>query len=62
MLNFKEDDHRKLHELIRQMLNALEREKEGNRDFIATHPEVLALSREILKREWDRVREKIRES
>ena len=59
MLNFMEDDHKKLHELIRQMLNALERGKEGDRDFVATHPEVLALSRAILKREWNRVKEEI---
>ena len=56
MLNFKEDDHKKLHDLIRKMLASLERGKEGDNIFISTHPEVLALSRDILKREWNRVK------
>jgi len=59
MLNFIEDDHRKLHDLIRQMLNALARGKEGDRDFAATHPKVLSLTRDILKREWNCVKEEI---
>ena len=59
MLNFMEDDHKKLHDLIRKMLNALDRGKEGDADFVAIHPEVLALSRDILKREWNRVKEEI---
>lgn len=59
MLNFMEDDHKKLHDLIRKMLNALSRGKEGDGEFITTHPEVLALSRDILKREWNRVKEEI---
>ncbi|TAN39402.1 MAG: hypothetical protein EPN25_11715 [Nitrospirae bacterium] len=59
MLNFKEDDHKKLHDLIRQMLSSLDKGKEGEKIFIETHPAVLALSRSILKREWDRVKEDI---
>ncbi|MEK6599419.1 MAG: hypothetical protein AABY52_03640 [Deltaproteobacteria bacterium] len=59
MLNFKEDDHKKLHDLIRKMLASLERKKEGDNIFITTHPEVLAVSRDILKREWNRVKEDI---
>lgn len=59
MLNFKEDDHKKLHDLISKMLASIEREKGGDNIFIATHPEVLALSRDILKREWNRVKEDI---
>lgn len=59
MLNFKEDDHKKLHDLIRRLLDSLARGKEGDNTFILTHPEVLALSRDILKREWNRVKEDI---
>jgi hypothetical protein len=59
MLNFKEDDHKKLHDLIRQMLTSLKKGKEGEEIFTAAHPKVPALSRSILKREWDRVKEDI---
>ncbi len=59
MLNFEEDDHKRLHDLIRRMLEALDTGREGDDVFIKTHPEVLALSRTILKREWNRVKEEI---
>lgn len=59
MLNFKEDDHKKLHDLICEMLGALSRGKEGDNAFIAVHPTVMALARDILKREWNRVKEEI---
>ncbi|MDP2682002.1 MAG: hypothetical protein Q8P28_04225 [Deltaproteobacteria bacterium] len=59
MLNFKEDDHKKLHDLIREMLGALSRGKEGDNAFIGVHPTVMALARDILKREWNRVKEEI---
>jgi hypothetical protein len=59
MLNFKEDDHKKLHDLIRKLLDSLALGKEGDNIFITIHPEVLALSRDILKREWNRVKEDI---
>jgi uncharacterized protein YneF (UPF0154 family) len=58
-LNFREDDHKKLHDLIRKMIASLERGKEGDNIFIETHPQVMALSRDILKREWNRVKEDI---
>jgi hypothetical protein len=58
-LNLLEDDHKQLHDLTRRMLNALERGKEGSHDFTTIHPEVLALARGVLKREWNRVREEI---
>ena len=59
MLNFKEDDHKKLHDLIREMLSALEKGEEGNNTFISVHPIVMTLTRDILKREWNRVKEEI---
>jgi hypothetical protein len=58
-LNLIEDDHKRLHDLIRKMLNALKCGKEGSHDFTTIHPEVLALARDVLKREWNRVREEI---
>jgi len=59
MLNFIEDDHKKLHDLIREMLDALARGKQGNSAFVETHPKVLTRARDILKREWNRVKEEI---
>lgn len=58
MLNPKEEDHRTLEELIRTMVGSLERRKgsESDRDFIAAYEAEIALSREVLKREWDRVK------
>ena len=41
------------------MLEALDVGREGYDIFIKTHPEVLALSRIILKREWNRVKDEI---
>lgn len=65
MLNPKEEDHRKLEVFIRNMIGAIEggkkslpKEKAGN-DFITFYREVIKLSREVLKREWDRVKEPI---
>lgn len=59
MLNPKEEDHRKLEQLIRTMIGALERGKEADSDFVSAHPMVMKLSREVLKREWDRVKKPI---
>lgn len=57
MLNPKEEDHKKLEQLIRQMIASIERGKEGgNNDFIATHPAVMEMSRQVFKREWNRVK------
>jgi hypothetical protein len=59
MLNFKEDDHKKLHDLIRRMLDSIAKGNEGDKIFSDLHQKTLALSRTILKREWDRVKEDI---
>jgi Zn-dependent protease with chaperone function len=56
MLNAKEEDHRKLEHLIRAMVRALGHGEEGRHIFESTHPAMMDLAREILKREWDRVR------
>ena len=59
MLNPKEDDHTDLEKLIRKMVSSLERGKEGDEDFRTSHTDIMALSRRILKREWNVVKEKI---
>lgn len=59
MLNAKEDDHQRLEVLIRKMVAAIQYEKGKKDEFPDLHTEVVALSRIILKREWDRVKEPI---
>lgn len=59
MLNPKEEDHRRLEQLIRTAISALNAGPAGRENFEAVHPEIMKLSREVLKREWDRVREPI---
>ena len=59
MLNPLEDDHAQLEELIRKMVSALERGREGETDFPNVHTKVMDLSRQIFKREWNRVKDKI---
>lgn len=59
MLNAKEDDHQRLEALIRKMIAAIHYEKGKEDVFPDLHTEVVALSRTILKREWDRVKEPI---
>jgi hypothetical protein len=57
MLNPGEDDHQRLETLIRKMIAAIQYEKGQPDEFPDLHTEVVALSRKILKREWDRVKE-----
>jgi len=59
MLNPNEEDHQKLEWMIGEMLKALQAGEKGRDNFIATHPEVMKLSRQVFKREWNRVRDKI---
>ena len=59
MLNPAEDDHIELEHVIRKMISSLEKGKEGDEDFRKSHTEVMALSRRILKREWNVVKETI---
>jgi len=59
MLNAKEDDHQRLEALIAKMIAAIQYEKGKTDEFPALHTEVVALSRGVLKREWDRVKEPI---
>lgn len=59
MLNAEEADHQELEKLIRTMVNGLDTGKAGRHIFETTHSAVMRLSREVLKREWDRVRQPI---
>lgn len=59
MLNPLEDDHKQLEQLIRQMVSALERGREGETELVRVHPAVMDLSRQIFKGEWNRVRDRI---
>lgn len=55
MLNTAETDHARLEDLIAQMVGAMRRSDK----FFEIHAEVIALSKKILKREWDRVKQPI---
>ena len=63
VLNPNEEDHQKLEWMIHDMMRALEAlqhgDEKGRETFIATHPEVIKLSRQVFKREWNRVKDKI---
>jgi hypothetical protein len=59
MLNAKEDDHKRLEVLIGRMIAAIQYEKGQPDEFPEIHTDVIALSRTILKREWDVVKEPI---
>ncbi|MGB7590297.1 MAG: hypothetical protein WCD04_04905 [Terriglobia bacterium] len=60
MLNPLEDDHRRLEDLIQHMVSAVGRGREAEADFPNLHRAVMDLSRQIFKREWNRVRDEIR--
>ena len=56
MLNPKEEDHRQLEVLIRKMVEEINYTKGEKDGFPRCHTEVMAISRTILKREWERVK------
>jgi len=61
--NPNEEDHQKLEWMISTMmegLRGLQRgDEQGRERVIAAHPEVIKLSRAVLKREWNRVKDRI---
>ena len=57
MLNPQEEDHQKLESLIGDMLTDLGRGADD--EYESAHEAVLDLSRRIIKREWNRVKEPI---
>jgi hypothetical protein len=59
MLNAKEEDHREVESLMRKVLNSLESGRGSDNDFHVNHRALMDLSRQVLKREWDRVKEPI---
>lgn len=59
MLNPIEDDHKQLEQLIRKLISTLERGREAEQGFPDLHQAVVTLSRQIFKREWNVVKERI---
>lgn len=59
MLNANEPDHQRLELLLQHMVAAIEYRKGQEKEFPDLHTEVIAASRTIFKREWDRVKEPI---
>ena len=60
MLNPREDDHQQLERLIAEMTAIIgTRTKEDDIEFETCHKAVTALARDVLKREWDRVKDRI---
>jgi hypothetical protein len=57
MLNPREQDHRRLEELIRALVTTIERQSKFIDEFSELHDELVSLSRDVLKREWDRVKQ-----
>ena len=57
MLNPKEEDHQRLEERIGNMIASIEQHPKFVNDFPDLHDEILSLSRQVLKREWNRVKE-----
>ena len=56
MLNPNEDDHKNLEMLMQKVVGELRNENGTHDKLSALRCDLLALSRKILKREWDRVR------
>ena len=59
MLNPKEPKHQRLEDLIQKLVIELRDENEDKDKFIYLRADLLDLSREILKEEWDRVKKPI---
>jgi hypothetical protein len=60
MLNPNEDDHKTLELQVRKMVGALNRGHEADQDFRDAYGTIMKFSREVFKREWDRVRQPIK--
>ena len=61
MLNPNEEDHQKLEWMIHDMMEGVQQHwsEAGHEKFTETYPEVMKLCREVLKREWHRVKDRI---
>jgi hypothetical protein len=60
MLNLKEEDQRKLDALIAEIASNLGVDFTLSNDFEMMHLTANKLSRDVLRREWDRVKETIK--
>jgi cell division protease FtsH len=56
-VNPRENDHLYLLATIREMMDALEREKGNENQFMGTHKKMMEVARAILNTEWNRVKE-----
>ena len=59
MLNPMEDDHIRLQKLVRKLVGGIQPSPQTVDEFVATYEKLTDLSRVILKREWDRVKDPI---
>lgn len=59
MLNPREEDHVRLEKLVRKLVVGIQSAAPSQDEFVSTHQELTALSRTILKREWNRVKDPI---
>ena len=59
MLNPNEEDHQRLAGLVNWMINSIQYEKGKPDEFPESHQEVIALSKIVLKREWNVIKEPI---
>ena len=57
MINPNEPEHQALVQVIRNMISALEKCKDGDEEFIASYEQLLRDGRAILKKEWNVVKE-----
>jgi hypothetical protein len=58
MINPNEIEHQNLVKIIRKMAESLDRGKQGDDDFIASYKELLSEGRNVLKKEWNVVKNK----
>ena len=59
MLNPKEDDHQRLEEQLHEMVENIAEQKANKDEFLEIREKVFYLSKRVLKREWNRVKEPI---
>lgn len=56
MINPNEQEHQALVKIIRNMVGALEKGKDGEKEFISSYEQLLKEGRDVLKKEWEVVK------
>lgn len=56
MINPNEPEHQALVKIVRTMVGALEKGKDGDKEFISSYEQLLKDGRAVLKREWEVVK------